>query len=119
MRVTSNKKKKGSLIKKYNTQVVPRYCTWISGCFDTTLKKIVIINAAGIRSFVMTTVSGTNIDEIPGIIDAVVAAGVNVYAFARYCPTSEEKDTNIEPLRYRKLLNDCDKIINKHRTQCI
>ena len=52
------------------------------GSFDTTLEKIAIINAAGIRSVVMTTVSGTNIDEIPGIIDAVVAAGVNVYAFA-------------------------------------
>ena len=44
----------------------------------------------------------------PGIIDAVVKAGVNVYAFARYCPTSEEKDTNIEPLRYRQLLAECD-----------
>lgn len=57
----------------------------------------------------MTTVSGTNIDEVPGIIDAVVAAGANVFAFARYCPTSEEKDVGIEPLRYRKLLADCDK----------
>ena len=37
------------------------------------------------------------------------AAGANVFAFARYCPTSEEKDTNIEPLRYRQLLADCDR----------
>lgn len=58
---------------------------------------------------IMTTVSGTNIDEIPEIIDTVVAAGVNVFAFARYCPTSEEKDVGIEPLRYRKLLQDCDR----------
>ena len=50
------------------------------------------INRAGIRSVVMTTVSGTNIDEIPGIIDAVVSAGANVYAFARYCPTSGERE---------------------------
>ncbi len=74
-----------------------------------TLEKIGCINRAGIRSVVMTTVSGTNIDVVPGIIDAVVAAGVNVFAFARYCPTSEEKDVGIEPLRYRKLLSDCDK----------
>ena len=79
------------------------------GSFDTTLEKIGCINRAGIRSVVMTTVSGTNIDEVPGIIDAVVAAGVNVFAFARYCPTSEEKDVGIEPLRYRKLLSDCDR----------
>ena len=79
------------------------------GSFDTTLEKIGCINRAGIRSVVMTTVSGTNIDEVPGIIDAVVNAGANVYAFARYCPTSEEKDTNIEPLRYRQLLAECDR----------
>ena len=79
------------------------------GSFDTTLKKIECINRAGIRSVIMTTVSGTNIDEVLGIIDKVVKAKVNVFAFARYCPTSDEKDTNIEPLRYRKLLSDCDK----------
>ena len=58
---------------------------------------------------IMTTVSGTNIDEIPDIIDAVVKARVNVFAFSRYCPTSEEKEVGIEPQRYRKLLADCDK----------
>ena len=79
------------------------------GSFDITLEKIGCINRAGIRSVVMTTISGTNIDEVPGIIDAVVAAGVNVFAFARYCPTSEEKDVGSEPLRYRKLLSDCDR----------
>ena len=52
----------------------------------------------------MTTVSGTNIDQVLDIIDAVVEAGANVFAFARYCPTSEERDVGIEPLRYRKLL---------------
>ena len=78
------------------------------GSFDTTLEKIDYINRAGIRSVVMTTVSGKNIDEVPDIIDAVVQAGANVFAFARYCPTSEEKDTDIAPMRYCKLLADCD-----------
>ena len=41
--------------------------------------------------------------------ETVVAAGANVFAFARYCPTSGEKDTGIVPLRYRQLLADCDK----------
>ena len=76
--------------------------------FDTTLEKIGCINRAGIRSVVMTTVSGKNIDEVPDIIDAVVQAGANVFAFARYCPTSEEKDTGVSLIRYRKLLADCD-----------
>ena len=79
------------------------------GSFALTLEKIGCINRAGIRSVIMTTVSGTNIDEVPDIADAVVQAGANVFAFARYCPTSEEKDVGIEPLRYRKLLEDCDR----------
>ncbi|MCR5758713.1 MAG: radical SAM/SPASM domain protein, ACGX system [Selenomonas sp.] len=81
-----------------------------AGSYKTTLEKIPMLNEAGIRSIIMTTVSGKNIEEVPGIIDAVVEAGAKVYAFARYCPTSEEKDTAITPKRYRKLLEDCDKI---------
>lgn len=62
-----------------------------SGSFDCTLEKINCIKKAGIRSVIMTTVSGTNIKEIPDIIDTVVVAKADVFAFARYCPTSEEK----------------------------
>ena len=79
------------------------------GSFDTTLEKIACIKKAGIRSVIMTTVSGENIEQIPDIIDTVVAAQVDVFAFARYCPTSEEKDVHIEPMRYRELLATCDK----------
>ncbi|MCM1166961.1 MAG: radical SAM/SPASM domain protein, ACGX system [Lachnospiraceae bacterium] len=79
-----------------------------SGSFDITLEKLECIKKAGIRAVVMTTVSGTNIDEIPDIIDTV-AGKADVFAFARYCPTSGEKDTDIEPLRYRELLAVCDK----------
>lgn len=79
------------------------------GSFDETLSKIPLINKAGIRSVIMTTVSGTNIKEVPDIIDAVVAHGVNVFAFGRYCPTSSEKDVAIAPLEYRALLDVCHK----------
>ena len=79
------------------------------GSFDITLEKIGCINRTGIRSVIMTTVSGTNIDQVPDIIDAVVEAGANVFACARYCPTSEEKDVGITLKRYRQLLADCDK----------
>lgn len=78
------------------------------GSFNITLDKIGCINRAGIRSVIMTTVSGTNIDEIPDIIDIAAQAGADVFAFARYCPTSEEKDVGITPQRYRQLLADCD-----------
>ena len=74
------------------------------GSFDTTVSKIAVIRNAGLRCAVMTTVSGTNIDEIPDIIDLVVEHHVDVFAFARYCPTSFEKSTHIEPAEYRAFL---------------
>ena len=77
------------------------------GSFKTTLEKIKDINEAGIKSVIMTTVSKTNINEIPDIIDTVVKHKVRVFAFSRYCPTSTEKDVGIEPLEYRKLLDTC------------
>ncbi len=77
------------------------------GSFDTTLEKIATIKKAGIKAVIMTTVSGTNINEIPNIIDTVVENKADVFAFARYCPTSNEKNTNIEPSRYRALLEEC------------
>ena len=79
------------------------------GSFDLTMEKIGCINRAGMRSVVMTTVSGMNIREVPDIIDAVVNACVNVYAFARYCPTSQEKDAGMTPMEYRALLETCDR----------
>ncbi|MBD5384114.1 MAG: radical SAM/SPASM domain protein, ACGX system [Ruminococcaceae bacterium] len=86
------------------------------GSFDITLEKLNCIKRAGIRAVIMTTVSGTNIEEIPDIIDTV-ANKADVFAFARYCPTSGEKDTNIKPLRYRELLQLCDKKFKKYEAQ--
>lgn len=75
-----------------------------SGSFDSTIEKIGVLRRNGIRVAVMTTVSGTNINEIPDIVDLVVEKGVDVFAFGRYCPTSEEKSTHISPSEYRELL---------------
>jgi radical SAM/SPASM domain protein of ACGX system len=87
------------------------------GSFDTTLEKIACINKAGIRSVIMTTVSGTNIKEIPDIIDTVVKYKVGIFAFARYCPTSDEKDTHIAPLEYKELLDVCQKKFDYYNAQ--
>ena len=77
------------------------------GSFDTTLQKIACLRNAGIRCAIMTTVSGTNVHEIPGIIDLVVAHKAHIFAFARYCPTSSEKSTHLTPQQYRDLLELC------------
>lgn len=46
----------------------------------------------------MTTVIGTNINEIPEIMDLVVKYKVRIFAFERYCPMSEEKDVGVVAL---------------------
>ena len=85
------------------------------GSFDCTLEKIACIKKAGMRAVIMTTVSGTNISEVPDIIDTVVAAGADIFAFARYCPTSEEKDTGMTPQQYRQLLDACYKKFQSYK----
>lgn len=87
-----------------------------SGSFEITLEKIGCINRAGIRSVIMTTVSGRNINEVPDIIDTVVEYGVDIFAFARYCPTSEEKDVGMTPQEYRNLLAVCDMKFKEYET---
>ncbi len=77
------------------------------GSFDCTLEKIGCIKKAGIRSVIMTTISHMNIKEIPDIIDAVATAKADIFAFARCCPTSKEKDIGISPYEYRELLDIC------------
>jgi radical SAM/SPASM domain protein of ACGX system len=77
------------------------------GSFDATVDKIATINKSGIRSAVMTTVSKTNADEMPEIIDLAVERGANVFAFARYCPAGLDKGSHMEPDEYRKLLDVC------------
>jgi len=75
------------------------------GSFDTTIEKIPVLRKAGIDVAIMTTVSGTNKDEMEDIVDLVVENKVDIFAFARYCPTSFEKETHLEPKEYRDLLD--------------
>ena len=75
------------------------------GSFDCTIDKIKCIRDAGIKCAIMSTVSGTNINEMEDVVNLVVANQADIFAFGRYCPTSEEKDTGIAPLEYREFLN--------------
>lgn len=82
------------------------------GSYDCTLQAVATVRRAGMHCAVMTTVSGTNVDEIPSLIDVVVEHGADIFAFGRYCPTDadkalSERGWHIEPLRYRAFLNEC------------
>lgn len=85
------------------------------GSFDTTLEKIAVLKNAGIRAFIMTTVSKTNISEIPEIIDIVVKYKADVFAFARYCPSTFDPTTHVEPEEYRQLLEICHKKFEEYK----
>jgi len=87
------------------------------GSFDTTLEKIECIRNAGIKCAIMSTVSGTNIKEIPEVVDLVVKHNVDIFAFGRYCPTGEDKDTNIEPLEYRAFLDTIFKKYEEYKAK--
>jgi MoaA/NifB/PqqE/SkfB family radical SAM enzyme len=75
------------------------------GSFDCTLEKIALIRKAGIKCAIMSTVSKVNMDEMEDVVDLVVENKVDIFAFGRYCPTSEEKECGIAPLEYRDFLD--------------
>lgn len=74
------------------------------GSFDATLEKIDVLRRNGVEASIMTTVSGTNKDELTDIIDTVVEHHADSFNFARYCPTSLEKSTHITAEEYSDLL---------------
>jgi radical SAM/SPASM domain protein of ACGX system len=76
------------------------------GSYAATLESLATLKAAGIWTAVMTTVSSANAQELPALIDVVAKHQVDVYAFARYCPTSPAQAPrfHMEPRAYRELL---------------
>ena len=85
------------------------------GSFDATVEALDRMNRCGLKSAVMTTVSGTNIDEIPDIVDLVVEHKADIFAFGRYCPTSSEKSTHITPAEYRDFLGRMWEKFEEHK----
>lgn len=74
--------------------------------FKATLEAIAMINEAGIRSMIMSTVSLLNYREMSGVVRLCVEHKVGNYAFARYCPTHGDGEYNIPPLIYRHFLEE-------------
>lgn len=88
------------------------------GSFATTLQKIDCIRNSGMYCAVMSTVSAANISDFSDIIDLVAEKNVDVFAFARYCPTSNQKseEFHIEPKDYRKFLEMCYNRFEHHKS---
>ena len=75
-----------------------------TGSFETTVDAIRLINAAGITSSVMATVSRANWLELPELAKLCASLEVGNFAFARYCSTRKGLDTDLTPQEYRNFL---------------
>ena len=71
------------------------------GSFDATLDALKYFDGSTIKTAIMTTVSKTNIAEIPELVDIVVEHKVSNFGFARYCPNPEDFDLLVAPEEYR------------------
>lgn len=89
------------------------------GSFDSTLAAIPVIREACMHCAIMSTISATNIDEIPELIDIIVQHEADIFAFGRYCPTSDDKARkdawHVSPERYRDFLDKCWQKFEQHK----
>ena len=74
------------------------------GSYKATLEKIQVLNEAGIKSAIATTVSKMNIDEIPELVRVAVEYKAKTFGFSRYCPNEKDRDNLVTPLEYRAFL---------------
>lgn len=81
------------------------------GSFKETIEKIAILRSNHIPSSIMTTVSRTNIGEIPELVDIIVENKVDRFGFARYCPNADDESLMVSPYEYREFL---DKMWHKY-----
>ena len=74
------------------------------GSFTATLSKLNCLKQAGIATTIMTTVSKTNINEIPDLVDVIVKYEVDNFAFARYCPNPDDFKNIVTSEEYHEFL---------------
>ena len=66
-----------------------------------------MLRKAGIDVAIMATVSKWNVAEIPALVDVVVEHKADIFAFARYCPSMEDRDTTCSPQEYKAMMEAC------------
>ena len=74
------------------------------GSFRETLEKVKLLNDTGLSSTIMTTISKTNIKEIPKLVPLIVEAQAKRFSFARYCPTEYDILNIVSPEEYENFL---------------
>lgn len=74
------------------------------GSFDATISSLEYFKESNISVAIMATVSKTNIQEIPDLVDIVVKNKVKHFGFARYCPNQGDFEMMASPEEYREFL---------------
>ena len=74
------------------------------GSYDATIRALKLFEKSSINTGIMATVSKTNIEDIPKLVDVVVENKVDFFGFARYCPNPEDFDLMFSPEEYRVFL---------------
>ena len=87
------------------------------GSYDATMAAIPLLRGAGIDVAIMTTVSRWNYRDIPALVDEVVQNTADIFAFARYCPSQEDRDVCCSPQEYRDMMEQCWEKFQKYRAQ--
>lgn len=75
------------------------------GSFKATIDKIDVLKRHKIPCSIMATVSKTNINDLPNLIDVIVEKKVDRFGFARYCPNEGDKDLMASPKEYKDFLD--------------
>ena len=78
------------------------------------MSAIPMLREAGIDVAIMSTVSKWNVSEMPFLVDEVVRNNADIFAFARYCPSSKDRDTTCSPEEYRDMMDRCWKRFRDH-----
>ncbi len=78
-------------------------CIRGDGSFDSTLKAIRTLTAAGISVSVMTTISRRNRDEVPALVELAGHEGVETLAFERLIPEGAGKGMSDQVLSPEEL----------------
>lgn len=85
------------------------------GSFDETIDKLACLDRVGLHSSIMTTVSKTNIKEIPELVPILVKAKTKNFAFARYCPGKNDIGLMASPEEYKIFLEKMWQVFEEYK----
>jgi radical SAM/SPASM domain protein of ACGX system len=72
--------------------------------FRATIGALELLKSTGIKTAIMNTVTANNFSELTKLIQLAADLEVDLFGFARYCPTDMDLVSMIQPLDYKELL---------------